>query len=101
MPPWLQWFAGRASIGSFFATAWKTCGRLRLIPTSANGQPAFAVYERNAADGRWNANAIHVLTLEGDAISAVTLFLEPSFFDAFGLPRTLQDAEGSSAPHHS
>jgi RNA polymerase sigma-70 factor (ECF subfamily) len=97
MPPWLQWFAGRAAIRSFFAMAWKTCGGLRLIPTAANGQPAFAVYERNAADGRWNANAIHVLTLEGDAISALTLFLEPSLFDAFGLPRTLQDAEGSSA----
>jgi RNA polymerase sigma-70 factor (ECF subfamily) len=101
MPPWLQWFDGRAAIRSFFAMAWKTCGGLRLIPTATNGQPAFAVYERSAADGRWNANAIHVLTLEGGAISTLTLFLEPSLFDAFGLPRTLQDAEGRNAPHHS
>jgi DNA-directed RNA polymerase specialized sigma24 family protein len=34
MPPWLQWFFGREVIGAFFAAAWKTCGGLRLIPTS-------------------------------------------------------------------
>ncbi len=30
MPPWLQWYAGREAIRSFFAMAWKTCGGLRL-----------------------------------------------------------------------
>jgi len=33
-----------------FAEAWKTCPGLRLLPTSANGQPAFAVYEFSRAD---------------------------------------------------
>ncbi len=49
------------------------------------------MYERSAADGRWAANAIHVLTLERDAISTVTLFLEVRLFDAFGFPRVLPD----------
>ena len=57
--------------------AWTTCGGLRLLPTAANGQPAFAVYERSAADGRWAAHAIQVLTLEGEMISALTLFVPP------------------------
>src|SRR5271170_2118416 len=69
MPPWLQWLAGREAIRSFFEAAWNTCGGLRLVPTAANGQPAFAVYECSATDGRWAAHSIHVLTLEQDAIS--------------------------------
>jgi RNA polymerase sigma-70 factor (ECF subfamily) len=91
MPAWLQWFIGREVIGTFFAAAWKTCGGLRLVPTSANGQPAFAIYEFSGADKRWNAHSIHVLTLEDDAISAMTLFLEPHLFHDFGLPQFLPD----------
>jgi RNA polymerase sigma-70 factor (ECF subfamily) len=91
MPPWLEWYAGREAIRSFFAMAWKTCGGLRLVPTSANGQAAFAVYEQSAADGRWAAHSIHVLTLERDLISTLTLFLEPRLFHVFGLPLVLPD----------
>jgi RNA polymerase sigma-70 factor (ECF subfamily) len=107
MPPWLQWYAGRGAIGSFFTLAWKTCGGLRLIPTAANGQPAFAVYERSAADGRWAAHAIQVLALEAEMISALTLFVPPvgpQLFDAFGLPPVLSDDASrkvSPALHHS
>jgi len=106
MPPWLQWYAGRRAIGSFFTLAWKTCGGLRLVPTAANGQPAFAVYERSA-DGRWAAHAIQVLALEGEMISALTLFVPPvgpQLFDAFGLPPVLSDDASDMVPpalHHS
>jgi RNA polymerase sigma-70 factor (ECF subfamily) len=104
MPPWLQWFFGREVIGTFFAAAWKTCGGLHLVPTSANGQPAFAVYEFSSAEKRWNAHSIHVLTLENNAISAITLFLDPRLFEAFALPQFLADDANSelpSTPHHS
>ncbi len=102
MPPWLQWLAGREVIGAFFAGAWKTCGGLHLVPTAANGQPAFAVYEYSSGDKRWNAHSIHVITLENDAISKVTLFIEPRLFDGFGLPRSLpRDAiAGRAHPDH-
>jgi len=95
MPPWLLWFRGRETIGTFFAAAWKTCGGLHLVPTSANGQPAFAIYEFSAADHRWNAHSIHVLTLENGAISSVTLFLDSRLFEAFGLPQFLPDDANS------
>jgi RNA polymerase sigma-70 factor (ECF subfamily) len=101
MPPWLQWFIGREVIGTFFATAWKTCGGLRLVSTSANGQPAFAIYEFSAADRRWNAHSIHVLTLENEAISAITLFLDSQLFQNFGLQRFLPDDEQSGFRNHS
>jgi RNA polymerase sigma-70 factor (ECF subfamily) len=102
MPPWLQWFSGRDVIGTFFAAAWKTCGGLHLVPTSANGQPAFAIYEFSGADKRWGAHSIHVLTLENDAISAITLFLDPHLFRDFGLPQFLPDdaSAGLRNPSH-
>ena len=97
MPPWLQWYAGRDAIRNFFEASWKTCGGLRLVPTAANGQPAFAVYEHSAANGQWTAHSIHVLTIEHDAerdaISTMTLFVEPRLFEAFGLPRILPGSQ--------
>jgi RNA polymerase sigma-70 factor (ECF subfamily) len=107
MPPWLQWYAGREAIRSFFAMAWKTCSGLRLVPTAANGQPAFAVYARTGADGPLEAHSIHVLGLEDDMISTLTLFVPPTgprLFHAFGLPLSLPDAASAelpSTPHHS
>jgi RNA polymerase sigma-70 factor (ECF subfamily) len=100
MPPWLQWFAGRDVIGTFFAAAWEACEGLHLVPTSANGQPAFAIYEFSAADKRWNSHSIHVLTLEKDAISAITLFLNPNLFHDFGLPQFLPDHLNSGLKNH-
>jgi RNA polymerase sigma-70 factor (ECF subfamily) len=89
MPPWPQWLAGREIIGAFFAGAWKTCGGLHLVPTSANGQPAFAVYEFSSANEQWNAHSIHVITLEKDVIAQMTIFIEPRLFDGFRLPQSL------------
>jgi RNA polymerase sigma-70 factor (ECF subfamily) len=71
------------------AMAWKTCSGLRLVPTTANGQPAFAVY------------AIHVLAFEDDMISTMTLFVPPTgprLFHAFGLPLSLPDAASAELP---
>jgi RNA polymerase sigma-70 factor, ECF subfamily len=101
MPPWLEWYAGREAIGSFFAMAWKTCGGLRLVPTAANGQPAFAIYERTGADARWAAHSIHVLGIENDMITTLTMFVPPTgsqLFPAFALPLTLPDASSAELP---
>jgi RNA polymerase sigma-70 factor (ECF subfamily) len=95
MPPWLQWYAGRAAIRTFFDWAWETCGGVRMLPTAANGQPAFAVYKRTGAEPRWDAHSIQVLALKDDAISALTLFLPPAgprLIRAFGLPPVFPDA---------
>jgi RNA polymerase sigma-70 factor (ECF subfamily) len=97
MPPWAQWYAGREAIGSFVSLAWQACGGLRLVPTAANGQSAFAVYQRTGADGQWVAHAIQVLTLADDKIAAMTVFVPPTgprLFVPFGLPPTLPAAAG-------
>lgn len=89
MPPWLEWYAGREIIRSFFGSSWKTCNGLHLVPTAANGQPALAVYEWNGSVRVWEAHSIHVLTLEQGAIATMTLFLEPRLLEVFGLPLQL------------
>jgi RNA polymerase sigma-70 factor, ECF subfamily len=101
MPPWPQWYAGREGIRSFFAIAWTACGEMRLQPTAANGQPAFAVYTRVGAGAPWTAHGIQVLEFERDRIARLTLFMEPGqrLFDAFGLPLSLPDAAGAETPH--
>ena len=58
-----------------------------MIPTAANGQPAVADYRRGP-DGVMAAHSIHVLTIDARGISAITVFLEPGLFKAFGMPLT-------------
>jgi RNA polymerase sigma-70 factor (ECF subfamily) len=92
MPPLPEWYAGREAIGAFFEWAWRLYDGYRMVPTAANGQPAFAAYSRAKPGEPWTAHSIHVLTLDGDAISGVTLFAKPTgprLFPAFGLPLTL------------
>jgi RNA polymerase sigma-70 factor (ECF subfamily) len=60
----------------------------RLVPTRANGQPAFGVYVRDAATGVFHANGMVVATLAGDRIRAMTRF-DNSVIARFGLPRRL------------
>jgi RNA polymerase sigma-70 factor (ECF subfamily) len=95
MPPLPQWYAGRQAIRTFFEWAWKAYGGFRLVPTAANRQPAFAAYSRTDADASWAAHSIHVLSLERDMISTLTLFVKPDgprLFHAFGLPLILPDS---------
>src|SRR5215468_8438126 len=93
MPPWRQWFAGRDAIRSFFATAWQNWTGFRMLPTAVNGEPAFAFYaHRIGADATPAAHSLHVLALEHDMISRLTLFVQyadPHLFRAFGLPLIL------------
>ncbi len=91
MPPGSEWYRGRDSIRAIFAWAWKEMGysAYRVVETAANGQPAFALYARRSTDSHWHAQALQVLTLEGNTISALTYFLNTDLFDTFALPVTL------------
>jgi RNA polymerase sigma-70 factor (ECF subfamily) len=96
MPPLAQWYAGREAIRAFFAEAWRVYGGFRLVPTAANRQPAFAAYSRTGSDTQWAAHSIHVLSLDHDMISRLTLFVKPAawrLFPAFHLSLTLPDRE--------
>jgi RNA polymerase sigma-70 factor (ECF subfamily) len=60
----------------------------RLVPTRANGEPAFGVYVRDPAGGLSHALGLMVFTLAGDQIQAITRF-DTAMFPYFGLPRSL------------
>ena len=93
MPPVPTYVRGAAAIGEFFATV-PADGRLdeiRLVPTSANGQPSLAAYVRDPSDGVHRAYGVMVFALENDAITGIVGFADPSLFERFGLPHELED----------
>jgi len=89
MPPQLTWFTGRQAVVRFTASRLLTRpGWLRLVPVVANGQPAFAVYQRER-DGAYHAHALQVLTVTATGIARIVAFQNPGVFGSFGLPESL------------
>ena len=78
MPPHSTWFAGSAAVSTFLGRVIRA-GSWRMVPTSANGQPAFGTY----LDG--HPHGITVLTLTGSTIARVTSFQDPALFGPFAL----------------
>jgi RNA polymerase sigma-70 factor (ECF subfamily) len=62
---------------------------LKLVPTRANGQPAFGCYLPDPNSPIWRAGGLLVLTLAEDQISTITRFGDRGVLARFGLPRTL------------
>jgi len=90
MPPERMRVAGARAIGDFFGSV-PQGGRLdeiRLVPTSANLQPALAAYSRGG-DGKHRPYGLMVLQIEGDLISGIVGFPDPWLFEQCGLPSEL------------
>jgi RNA polymerase sigma-70 factor (ECF subfamily) len=87
MPPEPFGYEGRELVARYWARQFGAGRRFDLVPTRANGQPAFGAYLRLPAGIR-HATGFYVLTLAGDRICAMTRF-EASVLPWFGLPRSL------------
>jgi RNA polymerase sigma-70 factor (TIGR02960 family) len=87
MPPIPLEYQGRDVVARLFAGIFRSGRRVDLVPTRANGQPAFGAYLR-ASTGIRHGVGLFVLTLTGDRICAFTRF-ENSVLPWFGLPRSL------------
>jgi RNA polymerase sigma-70 factor (TIGR02960 family) len=87
MPPMPLEYTGRDVAREFCARILQPGRRFDLLPTRANGQPAFGTYLR-APNGVRHGTGLFVITLAGERISAMTRF-ENSVFPWFGLPRSL------------
>ena len=90
MPPEPYEYQGQAAIGTFLRDRTIRRGAPLLVPTRANGQPAFGCYFPSPQTEIARPAAMLVLTLEADRISAITWFGDSSVFPHFGLPRTLR-----------
>jgi RNA polymerase sigma-70 factor (ECF subfamily) len=87
MPPVPFGYEGRELVARYCASMFGAGRRFDIVPTRANGQPAFGAYLRVPAGIRY-ATGFYVLTLAGDRICAMTRF-EASVLPWFGLPRSL------------
>jgi RNA polymerase sigma-70 factor (TIGR02960 family) len=87
MPPMPFEYQGREAAARFCALLFRAGRQVDLVPTRANGQPAFGAYLRTPA-GLRHGTGLFVLSLADDRICAMTRF-ENSVFPWFGLPRSL------------
>jgi RNA polymerase sigma-70 factor, ECF subfamily len=89
MPPYALWLQTHDDIRRWCLGPGIGCRDSRLVPTMANGSPAFAQYKPGPDGGRepWS---LQVLEVSGARISGITFFLDtPTLFPLFGLPPRL------------
>jgi RNA polymerase sigma-70 factor (ECF subfamily) len=99
MPPYTLWLRGRAEILRFWQGPGAGCAGSLLIPTSANGAPAFAQYKPSGPDGGFEPWALQVLEIRDGQIVEFSFFLEPEeLFTRMGLPLHPDGSEGLLPP---
>jgi RNA polymerase sigma-70 factor, ECF subfamily len=92
MPPYALWLRGPDDVAAWFLGQGIGCKGSRLVPTWANGSPAFGSY-RVDPDGGWRPWSVQVLELSGDRIVGHHNFLvghtdppDLRLIEMFGLP---------------
>jgi RNA polymerase sigma-70 factor, ECF subfamily len=90
MPPFTGWYQGNEAIGKLIATQCPAskAGDMRLVPTTANGQPAYGLYMRSE-DGRLLPFQLQQLTVGPLGVERVTAYFDVRLFETFGLPAEL------------
>jgi RNA polymerase sigma-70 factor (TIGR02960 family) len=97
MPPEPYQYQGHEAIARFLDDRARRRGaNYLLVPTRANGQPAFGCYLPDAQAEVAHAAGLMVLTLRGDQISAITWFGPGGLMPRFGLPETLDTSARSA-----
>jgi RNA polymerase sigma-70 factor (ECF subfamily) len=92
MPPYELWLRTHADIVKWCLGPGIGCQGSRLVPTMANGSPAFGQY-KPAPDGSLAPWSLQVLEFAGGRISGITFFLDTErLFPLFGLPDKLPAA---------
>jgi RNA polymerase sigma-70 factor (ECF subfamily) len=83
MPPLELWLSGVAEIVTWLIGPGVGCRGSRLVPTHANGMPAFGQY-RQAGRHAWG---LVVLETSGDRVTGINTYLDVDrLFPMFGLP---------------
>ena len=87
MPPAPHEYVGRAAVASFLRASarWRGPRRVRLVPTRANGQPAFGCYHDGPEDHASYPVGVIVLAMTDDRISGIIRFLDSDLLRRFAL----------------
>jgi RNA polymerase sigma-70 factor (ECF subfamily) len=89
MPPYALWLTGHEDIVAWCLGQGHACRGSKLIPTSANGLPAWGQY-KPAPGGGWEPWSLQVMEVRDGKISGLTFFLDTArWFPLFGLPPRL------------
>jgi RNA polymerase sigma-70 factor (ECF subfamily) len=89
MPPYDLWLRTHDDIRHWCLGPGIGCQGSRLVPTMANGSPAFGQY-KPAPGGGLDPWSLQVLEITDGRISGITFFLDTArFFPMFGLPPRL------------
>ncbi|MER7339321.1 sigma-70 family RNA polymerase sigma factor [Streptomyces sp. NPDC000075] len=90
LPPYAKWMRGVSDIGSWLSGPAVGCRGSRLVPTVANGSPAFGQYRPRADGSGYEPWALQVVEFSGDRITSITAFRDTArLFPLFGLPDRL------------
>jgi hypothetical protein len=96
MPPLPFEYQGRDAVARFCAAIFAAGRRFTLVPTRANGQPAFGAYLRTPG-GVSHGTGLYVLTIDGERLGALTRF-DNGVLRSFGLPSTVLPPGPSPEP---
>lgn len=89
MPPFDLWLQTHDDIRAWCLGPGIACDGSRLIPTTANGSPAFGQYKPGPEPGSYRPWSLQVLEIRDGRIGGITFFLDTArFFPLFGLPLT-------------
>lgn len=87
MPPYALWLRGRDDVFAWWTGPGAGCRNSRLIPTRANGRPAFGQYKPSGPNGEYEPWALQVIEVADGRIVDLTFFLDTArLFPLFGLP---------------
>ncbi|MGB2954094.1 MAG: sigma-70 family RNA polymerase sigma factor [Gaiellaceae bacterium] len=87
MPPYELWLRGRDDILRWWFGPGAGCRGSRLVPTVANGLPAFGQYRPSGPGGSYEPWALQVIEVSGGEIIGFNAFLDTEvLFPLFGLP---------------
>lgn len=90
MPPYSMWFRGIEDLRAWYLGPGIGCEGSRLVPTAANGCPAFGQYRASGRDGAHEPWSIQVLEISQGRVQHIHHFLDTSLFARFGLPGRLE-----------
>ncbi|EFC81606.1 sigma-70 family RNA polymerase sigma factor [Parafrankia sp. EUN1f] len=90
MPPLDLWLRGHRDVRAWMLGTGSGCRGSRLLPTTANGHPAFGQYRPSASGAGHDPWGLVVLEIEAGRVVGINTFLDVErLFPAFGLPAHL------------